>query len=114
MATAPAPVQDEGKATSARRQQVVAYGNYIESQLGRTRNQVKWVEIFSQLVLLVVGVLAALLAIVIVDHWIVPLSTFARWLCLVGLIAGSGLFHCPGNRAAVLAAGECRLCGLGH
>lgn len=91
MATAPVK-QPQDVSSSGRGQSTIAYGSYIEQQLGRTRKQVKWVEIATHVVMLLAGLLAALLAIVVVDHWIMPLGTLGRWLCLLGIVAGGGYY----------------------
>ncbi len=89
---ATAPVQQPQDATSGRGQTTIAYSSYIEQQLGRTRKQVKWVEICTHVVMLLVGLLSALLVIAVVDHWIMPLGTLGRWICLVGLLIGGGYY----------------------
>lgn len=69
---------------------VVEYQQYIDTQLGRTRRRVKWVDLWTGLTMLAVGFVAYLLVAAVIDHWIVPggLGTIGRWLLLVGLVAG--------------------------
>lgn len=70
----------------------VSYGDYVDDQLRRTRNQVKWVEIIGASITLAVGVLAAILLVALFDHWILPLGTAMRWLVLITLLGGIGAF----------------------
>jgi len=90
MATAPA--QQPQDVAPGRGQATIAYSSYIEQQLGRTRKQVKWVEIATHVVTLLVGLLSALLVIAVIDHWIKPLGTLGRWICLLGILAGGGYY----------------------
>lgn len=89
---ATAPVQQPQESTAGRGQATIAYSSYIEQHLGRTRKQVKWVEIATHVVVLLVGLLSSLLAIAIVDHWIMPLGTLGRWICLLGIVIGGGYY----------------------
>ncbi len=89
MATAPThgPIS-QAKASH----EIGAYEQLIEVQIRRTRNQVKWVEVCVGLVTLAAGSLAFLLAVVLVDHWIMPLGTAGRWLCLLAFLGGAGAY----------------------
>lgn len=69
---------------------VVEYQQYIDTQLGRTRRRVKWVDLWTALTTLAVGFVAYLLVAAVVDHWIVPggLGSVGRWLLLICLLGG--------------------------
>jgi hypothetical protein len=72
--------------------QVVSYRDFIDAQLHKTRSQVRLVDILSHLVTLAAGVLGYLFLAAVVDHWLLPLGTLGRWLCLLGLVAGGGFY----------------------
>ena len=72
-------------------EQVVAYGQFVEQQVRRTRGQVKWVELSTGIVTLVIGVLLYLMAVVLLDR-LMPLGLLGRWLALGGLLGGAGLY----------------------
>ncbi len=61
---------------------------YIGDQIDRTRLQVKLVDLASSLMILAAGCLAYVLSIVIIDHWISPLSVWGRAFALVVLLGG--------------------------
>ena len=67
---------------------------FIEAQLGATRGQVKGVEIATTMLKLVVGVLAYLSLVVVVDHWVLPggLGIWTRSLALLMLLGGGGWY----------------------
>ena len=71
---------------------VIEYQQYIDGQLHKTRARVKWVDFWTSLVLLGIGVLGYLLVAALIDHWIIPggLGFFGRLLLLIGLLAGIG------------------------
>jgi hypothetical protein len=60
------PAQPRGEA------KLVGYDEYINTQVETTRRLVKVVDLATSLVVLVAGVLAYLLAVAIVEHWLVP------------------------------------------
>ena len=62
--------------------------NYVNQQLEKTRNQVKVVDLISGILVLVVFVIGFLLLCAVVDAWVWPLSTLARWICLAILVVG--------------------------
>lgn len=68
------------------------FDRYIESQLDKTRSQVKIVDFFSSLMLLAAGVLGFLLLAALVDAWIFDLRLVGRGLALVVLLGGIGWF----------------------
>jgi hypothetical protein len=83
--TLPSPVTpspDEG--------QVVAYDRYIETQLLRTRRNVKSVDLAGAVMRLVAGSLVYLLLAAIVDQWLVPggLGFAGRLVALLLFLAG--------------------------
>ena len=51
---------------------LVRYEDFIESKIQSTRRTVKLVDLATALVTLVAGVLAYLLVVAVVEHWIVP------------------------------------------
>ncbi len=66
----------------------------IDQHLRRTRRQVKWVEIFQGLLVLMVVWLAVLLAAAIADHWLVRggLPDWARWMIWLALAGWSVVY----------------------
>jgi hypothetical protein len=68
--------------------EVIEYDRYIETQLHRTRRQVKGVDISSSLMLLAVAVLAYLMLVALLDHWVVSGGLgFAGRMAAFGLLA---------------------------
>jgi hypothetical protein len=63
----------------------VVADQFIEAQLDKTRRDVKLVDLFGSLMVLAAGIVGFLLVIAVVDHWIVPLGVWARWLLLSGM-----------------------------
>ncbi len=61
----------------------------IDRQLNVTRAQVRLVELGGAAVAWIVGVLVFLLAVILVDHWIMPLGSIGRALALLLLGGGS-------------------------
>src|SRR4051794_27136708 len=51
---------------------VVQYDDFIDARIQSTRRAVKLVDLASSLVVLTAGVLAFLLGVAVVEHWIVP------------------------------------------
>src|SRR4051794_122303 len=79
-------------ATSVHSPAVTAEARLIERQLNVTRSQVRLVELGAAIVAWLVGILVFLLAVVLVDHWIMPLGIPGRSISLLVLVAGSGTF----------------------
>ncbi len=73
-------------------QQVVEYEHYIDQQIDKTRLHVKLVDLGAALLTLLIALLASLMVLVIVDHWIVGLGFWARVVSLAAIIAGSVFF----------------------
>jgi hypothetical protein len=73
---------------------LVKYDQYIETQIRNTRRTVKLVDLSTAIVVLATCVLAFLLAVALVEHWLVPggFSVFVRTLLFCVLAAGSGYF----------------------
>ena len=67
--------------------EVVRYEQYIDAQLQKARSQVKLVDLAGVLMTLGAGVLGFLLVLVVLDHWIVGLGFWARFLALATLLA---------------------------
>ncbi len=86
------PTAPERPAAPPEQSQVVAFGDYIEQQLHKTRNQVKWIEVTGALMTALAGSLMFFLAAVIIDHWIMPLGFWGRLLMLATFVAGSAWF----------------------
>lgn len=65
--------------------------DFIDQQIGKTRAYVKSVDIAHGLLSLVTGVIAYLLAMALVDHWLVPggLGTFGRTVAFLAVVGGS-------------------------
>lgn len=76
-------------ARTARGGRVIEYQQYIDSQLGKTRRRVKWIDLWTSLATLAAALIAYLLVAAVIDH-LLPggLGTFGRWLLLIGLVAG--------------------------
>lgn len=74
--------------------QVVDYQQYIDDELRRTQARVKGIEIFGACLVLAAGVLSYLLAVVVIDQWLVPggLGTAGRFLALAVLVALVGWY----------------------
>jgi hypothetical protein len=64
----------------------------IQSQLKRAGRYVKWVEAGSQLLTLLIATLIFFLAAALIDHWIISLGWFGRWLLCLSFVAGAGWF----------------------
>jgi len=79
-------------ATSIQSPAVTAEARLIERQLNVTRSQVRLVELGAAIVAWLVGILVFLLAVVLVDHWIMPLGIAGRSISLLVLVAGSATF----------------------
>ena len=87
MATVPSPPPPETRG------QVVEYETYIDQQIAKTSLYVKSVDLVRGLLLVALTIAAGLLALVLIDHWIVGLNTAARWIALIGLaIAATFVF----------------------
>lgn len=65
---------------------------FVDEQIERTRTQVKLTDVATAVLALAAGVLAYLLLLSVVDHWVVGLSTAARWLSLGVLLLGAGYY----------------------
>lgn len=81
-----------GKPTSSAK--LVEYDRYIESQLSRTRRQVKGVDLMASLMLLAAGSMGYLLLAALADHWLVPggMGFAGRVACLALFLAGVTAF----------------------
>ena len=81
--------------------QFVKYDHYIEQQVGKARGQVKSVELFSEMLMLSVGLLVYLLTFVLVDHWysragwVCSVDRWHCWDCWVALEPRFGFACCP-------------------
>ncbi len=64
------------------------YDLVIDQQLSRTRRRVKFVDLASVFMMMLGAVVLYLMAVVLVDHWIVELSTTVRFLTLGLLLLG--------------------------
>ena len=65
---------------------------FIEQQLDRTRRHLKLVDVAGAAMLLLIGVVAYVLAVVLIDHWILGLGFWSRLMLLGALLAGSGYY----------------------
>lgn len=68
------------------------HDRYIARQLDRAGTQVKLTDLISALMLLAGGVLAFLLLVAVLDHWLLPLGHGGRWAALIALAGGSGAY----------------------
>ena len=64
------------------------YDQFIEQRLDKTRVQVKLVDLAGATMVLAAGVLGVLLVLAIIDHWVISLGAWGRWLSLAGLVGG--------------------------
>ncbi|MEK6239274.1 MAG: hypothetical protein N2C14_31535, partial [Planctomycetales bacterium] len=73
---------------------VPQHDQFIHQQVGKTQEQLKIVELIGELMVLLVGLLAYLLGMVIVDHWFLAegFCFWGRGLALLGLIGGGSFF----------------------
>ena len=67
------------------------YDDFIDQRLQRTSFHLKTLDLVAGLILLGLFVLGSLLAIVLVDHWLWPLSVPARFMAMF-VLPGMGLF----------------------
>jgi hypothetical protein len=76
--------------------QAIAYDRYIETQLHRTRRQVKGVDFSTSTIVLVVASLIYLMLVALLDHWVVKggLSVAGRVVAFSILAAGAAAFAC--------------------
>ncbi|MEX0820378.1 MAG: hypothetical protein WD070_12330 [Pirellulaceae bacterium] len=65
---------------------------FIEQQLTRTRLQVRVVDLASSLMALVAAMLVYILVLAIVDHWVMPLAWWVRWLACLSLLGAVGYY----------------------
>jgi hypothetical protein len=86
--TAPDPAVPTPRA--ARAEHVVEYRDFTQQQLDRTRSHVKWTELSGALLTLVLGAAACLMALTVLDAWVLPggLGTVGRWLAWCLLLGG--------------------------
>lgn len=73
---------------------VPAEARFVDEQIRRTRRALKLVDFTAGVITLVIGVLAYLLTLAVLEHWVVPggWSPQARATLFVGLVGGSGWF----------------------
>ncbi len=71
---------------------------FIEDRIQRTRREVMGLDLAAGLITLAAGVLAYLLAIAVVDHWLIPggLGFAGRLLLFAGLIGAAGYYFARG------------------
>ena len=86
MATQTAPPAPPRKKPTA-----VPREGFIEQQIRQTGTKVKMVELFGTLMMLGTFVLAYLLLVAVVDHWIISLGFVGRWLALLFLVGAVGM-----------------------
>ncbi|HEY2762152.1 MAG TPA: hypothetical protein VGI75_15445, partial [Pirellulales bacterium] len=88
--TGPSPRRSSGKSSG----KFVEFDQYIDTQLRRTRGQVKSTEIGVRLLTLATGVLIFCLLSAIADHWLIRrgLAIWQRYVLFGGLIIGCGYF----------------------
>ncbi|MCA9123487.1 MAG: hypothetical protein H6822_03215 [Planctomycetaceae bacterium] len=65
---------------------------FIEQQLEKTRFQVRVVDLASSLMALVTAILGYSLVLTVVDHWIMPLAWWGRWLACFALLGAVGYY----------------------
>ncbi len=74
----------------------VEYDRYIESQLRRTRRQVKGIDLTAALMSLAAGSMLFFLAAALADHWLIPggMGFTGRLICLLLYCVGALAFVC--------------------
>ncbi len=92
MSKASLPPPPPGKTSDSGR--FVAYDQFIEEQLSKTRNHVRGVDITGGLMTLAAGALAFFLVAAVADHWLIPggLGFWGRSLFCAGLVVGAGYY----------------------
>ena len=85
--TAPPPPPPRAKTAH-----VAPSEQFIEQQLDRTRRHLKLVDVTGAAMLLLTGVIAYVLAVILIDHWILGLGFWSRLMLLGALLAGSGSY----------------------
>ena len=72
-------------------QQYVDFDEYVDYQLQRTREQIRWTDLLTALTGIAVAVLAYTLVFVLLDHWVIEggFSVTARIAMLTLLVAGT-------------------------
>jgi hypothetical protein len=86
-----------GARSSRRRDaKLVRYDDYIDAKIQSTRRAVKLVDLAATLVALAAGVLAYLMAVAVVEHWLVRdgFTVAARTALFAILLIGVGYFAC--------------------
>ena len=78
--------------SSKNRTEVVAYDDYIDTQLKKVRTNLKLTDISGRVMGLTALVVFFLLFVVIVDHWIVDLGVWGRLGSLVALLGGVAFY----------------------
>src|SRR3990172_2746313 len=80
------------RVAATRDAQLVHYDQYIDTQIGRTRRMIKAVDVAAALILPATGVIAFLLAVALVEHWLVPggFGTTGRFVLFAVLVSGAG------------------------
>ena len=78
--------------STKKRTEVVAYDDYIDTQLKKVRTNLKLTDISGRVMGLTALVVFFLLAVVIVDHWIVDLGVWGRLGSLVALLGGIAFY----------------------
>ena len=65
---------------------------FIEQQLTKTRFQVRVVDLASALMALTAAVFLYILVFAVVDHWVMPMAWWGRWLACISLLAAVGYY----------------------
>ena len=76
------------------RGKLVEYEEFIETQLRKTRGQVRSVDLAGDLMLLAAGTLGYFFLAAILDHWVVPggMGFVGRLVCLAVFLAAAGYY----------------------
>ena len=71
---------------------LLQFAEFVDQQLGKTKSQVKSVEMFTEMLLLGAATLGYMLLIVLADHWVFTggLGMFTRTLAFLVLLGGVG------------------------
>ncbi|MEM7316038.1 MAG: hypothetical protein AAF497_23120, partial [Planctomycetota bacterium] len=71
---------------------VVGYEEYVDGQLTKVRSYIKLSDLAGLMMGLAAVVITYLIVVVILDHWVLKMTTWGRLACLVTLIVGVAVY----------------------
>ena len=66
--------------------------HYLQTQMRKTGNQVRMIDLFTCSMKLLAGILAGMFLLAIIDGWVFELPVWARWLSLLSILGGTIAF----------------------